>query len=76
MLMICMMSSPINFSTFFMGKLKKGIMFRKKKKKGMGLLSFISSFKCCKNFSLKNIFSYSNFLEVNALVHYNCIKMI
>ena len=70
MLMICVMSAPVKFSTFFMGKLKKGCTFRKKKEKSMDLLSFMSSFKCCKNFPLKINFSKSNFLEVYAVVHY------
>ena len=71
MLMICVMSSPVQFSTFFMGKLKKGSIFRKKKK-SIYLLSFMSSFKCCKNFLTKINFSESNFLEVYAVVHYIC----
>ena len=45
-------------------------MFRKLKQKSMDLLSFMSSFKCCKNFPLKINFSGSNFLEVYAVVHY------
>ena len=62
MLMICVMSSLVKFSTFFMGKLKKCfIMFSKLKKKFMLLLSFMSSFKCCKNFPLKINFFESNF---------------
>ena len=44
-------------------------MFRKFKK-SKDLLSFMSSFKCCKNFPLKINFSESNFLEVYAVVHY------
>ena len=36
----------------------------------MDLLSFMSSFKCCKNFPLKIIFSKSNYFEVYAIVHY------
>ena len=35
----------------------------------MDLLSFMSSFKCCKNFPLKINFSESNFLEVYAVGH-------
>ena len=54
-----------------MGKLKKGCILRKFKK-SMDLLSFMCSFKCCKNFSLKKYFSESNFLEVYAVVHYMC----
>ena len=61
MLLICVMSSHIKFSTFFMGKLKKGFMFGKFLKKSMDLLSFMSSFKCCKNFPLNINFSESNF---------------
>ena len=38
----------------------------------MDLLSFMCSFKCCKNFPLKINFSESNFLEVYAVVHYKC----
>ena len=53
---------------FFMGKLKKGFMFRKKI---MDLLSFMCSFKCFKNFPLQIDFSESNFLLVYAVVHYN-----
>ena len=63
-----MMSSPVKFSTFFMGKLKKGCMFRKEK--SMDLLSFMSSFKRCKNFPQKINFSECNFLEVYAVAHY------
>ena len=36
----------------------------------MDLLSFMSSFKCCKNFPLKIHYSESYFLEVYAVVHY------
>ena len=36
----------------------------------------MSSFKCCKNFSLKINFSESNFLEVYAVVHYTASKMV
>ena len=73
MLMICVMSSPVKFSIFFMGKLKQGCMFRKLKKnnKSMDLLSFMSSFKCCKNFPLNINFSESKLLEVDAVVHYS-----
>ena len=53
-----------------MGKLKKGCKFRNLKKKSMDLLSFMSSFKCSKNFPLKINFSDSNFLEIYAVVHY------
>ena len=45
----------------------------------MDLLSFMSSFKCCKNFPLKINFFESNFLEVYAVVHYTskvCIRYI
>ena len=45
-------------------------MFRKFKEKSMDLLSFMSSFKCCKFFPLIINFSVSNFLEVYAVVHY------
>ena len=48
----------------------KGLMFSKFKKESMHLLSFMSSFKCCKNFPLKINFSESTFLEVYAVVHY------
>ena len=68
MLMICVMSSPVTFSTFFIGKLEKGCMLRKFILKNMHLLSFMSSFKCFKIFPLK--ISESNFLEVYAVVHY------
>ena len=52
-----------------MGKLKMAVCLGKFKK-SMDLLSFMSSFKCCKKFSLKINFSESNFLEVYAVVHY------
>ena len=44
-------------------------MFRKFLKNCMDLLSFTSSFKCCKNFPLKINFSESIFLDVYAVVH-------
>ena len=37
----------------------------------MDFLSFMSSFKCFKNFPLKTNFSENNFLEVYADVHYS-----
>ena len=52
-----------------MGKLKKGLCLENFKK-SMDLLSFMSSFKCCKNFPLKINFSESNIFEVYAVVHY------
>ena len=39
----------------------------------MDLLSFMSCFECCKNFSPKIKFSESNFLEVYAVVLYTWI---
>ena len=58
---------------FFMGKLKKDCTFRKYKKI-MDLLSFVCSFKCCKNFLLKINFSESNFLDVYAVAHYSFVQ--
>ena len=70
MLIICVMSSPVKFSTFFMGKLKKGFMFSKFLKK-YALAQFYQLFQCCKNFPLNINFSERNFLEVYAVVHYS-----
>ena len=66
-----MMPSPVKFSIFLRVSSKRGVLKKKKKKKSMDLLSFMSSFKCCKNFPLKINFSESNFLEVYAVVHYS-----
>ena len=57
-----------NIFYFFMGKLRKDCVFRKKKKKSMDLLSFMSSSSPGKNLPLKINFSESNFFEVNAVV--------
>ena len=69
MLMICVMSSPVKFSTFFMGKLKKGCMFRKFFKK-YALAQLYELFQVLQEISTKIKFSESNFLEVYAVVHY------
>ena len=55
MLMIYMMSSPVKFSTFFMGKLRKGRMFRKNNRK-YGLAQFYELFQVLQEFSTKNKF--------------------
>ena len=64
------MSSPTKFSTFLWVSSKKTVCSSKIKKKSMDLPSFMSSFKCCKNFPLKANFSESNFFEVYAVVQY------
>ena len=69
------MSSPVKFSTFLWVSSKKAVCLEIKKK-SMDLLSFMSSFKCCKNFPLKIHFSESNFLEVYADMHYSCNESV
>ena len=65
MLMICMMSSPVNFFTFLWVRSKRALCLVKIFLK-YALVQFY--------FPLKINFSESNFLKVYAVVHYRNIK--